>query len=194
MDFPEHLHRRLRAGLLDASAPAPSDVYALSLYWSYEDDEPSRPRLELSWNTEQRVRWVLEHENPFDEGEARWNYAYWAAAVTGEYLAVVGDSRQDPVGAALRPTWFDDLGLSPEPEYDTDEYEAWQPAVQNAFLELCVAAGRRLHDDDVVLAALGRTVPVIVHELEYDDSDVQRTIAANPPGAADGFAAWVAAE
>lgn len=91
MDFPEHLHRRLRAGLLDAACLPPGDVYALSLYWSYEDDEPSRPRLELAWNTEQRVRWVLRHEHPLDEAEARWNYAYWAAAATGEYLTGGGE-------------------------------------------------------------------------------------------------------
>ena len=193
MDFPEHVHRRLTAGLLDAAATRPDDVYALSLYWSYEEDEPSRPRLELAWNTEARVRWVLAHEHPHDEDEARWNYAYWTVAQTAEPLAVVGDSDDDPEGAALRHAWLDDLGLVPEPEDDTDAYELWRPAVEDAFLDLCVTAATRLHVSGVVLAALGRPVPVIVHELEYDDSDVQRTLAANPPGLADGFAAWVAA-
>lgn len=54
-----------------------------------------------------------------------------------------------------------------------------------------MAAGRRLQDDGVVSAALGRAVPVVVHELEHDHSDLAGTLAADPPGLADGFGAWI---
>ncbi|MET8206232.1 hypothetical protein ABZT51_09325 [Streptomyces sp. NPDC005373] len=38
---------------------------------------------------------------------------------------------------------------------------------------------------------MGRTVPVIVHELEYYEAIVLQTEAANPPGLADEFTSWV---
>jgi hypothetical protein len=40
-------------------------------------------------------------------------------------------------------------------------------------------------------ALFGKTIPVIVHELEYYDQIADQTLKANPPSAADEFAAWV---
>jgi hypothetical protein len=34
-------------------------------------------------------------------------------------------------------------------------------------------------------------VPVLIHELEYYEQIARQTEAANPPGLADDFAAWV---
>lgn len=61
-----------------------------------------------------------------------------------------------------------------------------------------IATISRLTVDDVDLdstgiieRSIGRTVPVIVHELEYYEAIARQTEAANPPGLADEFTSWV---
>ena len=49
---------------------------------------------------------------------------------------------------------------------------------------------RRLHEDGIITGKFGRTVPIIVHELEIYDAIIEQTREANPPGATDEFEEW----
>jgi hypothetical protein len=59
------------------------------------------------------------------------------------------------------------------------------------FNQACCHLARTLHETKIIEAAIGRPVPVIVHELEYYEEIARRTELANPPGLADEFTAWV---
>ncbi|MYS81593.1 hypothetical protein [Embleya scabrispora] len=63
--------------------------------------------------------------------------------------------------------------------------------IEANFNQACVRLALHLHVSGVIESAVGRRVPAIVHELEYYEGIARRTEAANPPGLADAFTAWV---
>ncbi|AYC36345.1 hypothetical protein DWG14_00554 [Streptomyces griseorubiginosus] len=63
--------------------------------------------------------------------------------------------------------------------------------IQSHFNQTCCLLARTLHTNGVIERSVGRTVPVIVHELEYYEAIARQTETANPPGVADEFTAWV---
>jgi hypothetical protein len=78
-----------------------------------------------------------------------------------------------------------------EEEADFDRTLELGERIEAEFRQTSARLGRRLHDDGVIAAKFGRPIPIIVHNLEYEDGTVQLTRAANPKGLADEFAAWV---
>jgi len=56
---------------------------------------------------------------------------------------------------------------------------------------LAVRVVKRLHSAGVVERAFRRAVPVLIHELEYDEDIVRQNEEANPPGLIDDFKHWV---
>ncbi|MFJ9150853.1 hypothetical protein ACIRP7_22925 [Streptomyces sp. NPDC102270] len=65
--------------------------------------------------------------------------------------------------------------------------------IEANFNQTCVQLARDLHNDGVIKSAIGRPASVILHGLEYYEGIARRTEAANPPGLADDFTAWVRA-
>ncbi|KUO02564.1 hypothetical protein [Streptomyces caeruleatus] len=63
--------------------------------------------------------------------------------------------------------------------------------IEGNFNQASVKLARHLHDAGVFENAIGKPVPVVLHELEYYDGIARRTEAASPPGLADAFTAWV---
>lgn len=63
--------------------------------------------------------------------------------------------------------------------------------IEANFNQACGQLARDLHNDGVIESVIGRPVPVILHELEYYERIARRNEAANPPGLADDFTAWV---
>lgn len=110
MPLPAHLHLAvIHALALVPPADLPG-VYAVSFLIYDEEDDPRRPTLTIGYNTEDRVRQALAVQpgsdllpagRPSDEGEARWNYAFWLQ----NELAVIGHSTRDPAGARLCEAW-----------------------------------------------------------------------------------------
>ena len=43
----------------------------------------------------------------------------------------------------------------------------------------------------MIQETFARSLPIVIHELDYYDEIAQRTAEANPPGVADGFVAWI---
>jgi hypothetical protein len=63
-----------------------------------------------------------------------------------------------------------------------------------AFVRECCDTVCRLHASGAVTAIYGRSIPLLVHELEYYDEIAEQNKAANPPGVCDEFALWVRGE
>jgi hypothetical protein len=192
MTFEDHMEQIASKALSSLPAAQTPDIYAISFFIYDEDDDPQRPTLTIGYNTQSQVQQVLDNatgQYP-DPTEARWNFAYW---IQNE-LAVVGDSVRDPDGAVQRTEWIKELGLQydePEDSTHTPEICDQHEQITARFVEACVRLASSLHTSGLIERTLGHRVPVLVHELEYYEQIAHQAEAANPPGLADDFAAWV---
>ncbi|MFJ3637971.1 hypothetical protein [Streptomyces sp. NPDC090112] len=189
MTFIDHLQYLVERALASIPAANAGDIYAGSFLIDNEDDDPRQPTLMIGYNTETQARRSIQ--NASDQAEARWNYAFWIQ----NGLAVVGDLTSDPVGATARQEWITELGLwYDEPTVPADWDSVIGPLaaqIEARFNQTCCQLARTLHATGVIERSVGRTVPVILHELEYYEAIARQTEAANPPGLADEFTSWV---
>ena len=148
----------------------------------------------VGFNTEDDVAWSTDPApvRSTDEREARWNYAFWRQ----NQLAIVCDSNADRVGAKLPEEWARENSLW----YDLAEgedaifNERGEP-LTNAFVRLLVDVVRRLHAEGDIQRIFGRSLPVLIHELEYDDEIAEQNLAANPAGVVpEDFVGWCRGE
>ena len=54
----------------------------------------------------------------------------------------------------------------------------------------CVEVAKALHDQQLLLTALGKQIPIIIHTLEYSQEDLEMTVEANPGALIAKFVAW----
>jgi hypothetical protein len=159
-------------------------IYVVSLLVYDEDDDPRLPTVTIGFNTEADVA----KSTSTDEHEARWNYAFWRQ----NELAIICDSGTDSLGANLRDQWAKQEGLSYELADGEDPLfnERGEPLTE-AFVQLLVDMVRRLHRDGDIERTFGRSIPVLIHELEYYEQIASQNLAANPPGIVpDDFVRW----
>lgn len=179
MPFDAHLLRTFRDALAAIPAADAPDVYAISLLISHEDGDPRKPVVTFGYNTESQVRQVLEHAagpQP-DSAEARWDHAYWLQ----NDLAVLGDTGRDPEGAGYLAQWVkDNPDLSEPPDRITAR-----------LIRGLVRFTHSVQEVGLIERAVGHRVPMLIHEPEYSEQTARQAEAANPPGLADDFAAWV---
>jgi hypothetical protein len=198
--LPRHIYQsavRALAAISQADIPG---IYAVSFLLSDQDDDPRQPLLTIGYNTEAQIHNVLTQPagpyfgRPADEAEARWNYAFWLQ----NELAVIGHTTRDPAGATLIQTWIKASGLwCPEPASTADEdwaeADAAAEQIDDYVTDLYVRTARQLHADGVINHTFGRSIPILIHELEYPDWVADLTDDANPPGLASAFTTWVRA-
>ena len=184
MTFEDHLQQIATQAISATSANETPDIYVVSLLVYDEDDDPNRPTLTIGYNTETRVQQILAAQRgstllpagpPTDDAEARWNYAFWLQ----NELAVIASGTHDPIGARLRDEWIRSGGVESHEQ------------ITSAFVNACVRLARNLHATGLIDKTFGRPIPVLVHELEYYDVIADQAAAANPPGVAADFIAWV---
>jgi hypothetical protein len=94
------------------------------------------------------------------------------------------------VGAALRREWVTAAGWWGDDPCESG-FDEKAEAVTQAFVELCVRTARGLHSDGTIARLFRQSVPILVHELEYYAAIADQAGAANPPGVADEFLAWI---
>ncbi|WP_338682820.1 hypothetical protein QD712_13440 [Streptomyces acidiscabies] len=189
MTFNDHLRHLVERTLASIPVAEVGDIYAVSFLIDHEDDDPRQPTLTVGYSTEAQVR--RSSQDASDPAEARWNYAFWIQ----NQLAVVGDLTSAPGGAVARQKWITELGFwHQEPTDPADWVPATAPAaaqIESHFNQTCCQLARTLHAMGAIQRSVGRSVPVIVHGLEYCEATARRTEAANPPGLADEFTSWV---
>jgi hypothetical protein len=104
---------------------------------------------------------------------------YEAARERQDELVVIGESASDPAGAAAREGWIKDLGLwYDEPTAAADWLDVVGPRTQRVeshFNAACCRLAGTLHASGAITRALGRPVPVLIHELEYYEQIAVRT-------------------
>lgn len=189
MTFQDHLRTLAEQAISSIPIDEAEDIYVISFFIDNERDDPLQPTLTIGYNTEAQFRHTIA--NASDEAEARWNYAFWLQ----NELTVIGDLTRDPDGATARHQWISELGLWYDEQARGEDWTTtvgpMAAKIEAKFNQACVHLARDLHNDGVIKSVIGKPVPVILHELEYYEGIARRTEAANPPGLADDFTAWV---
>jgi len=170
------------------SAWEDDDIYAISLFVYDIDDDCYQLSVTVGYNTVSYYEDSIEDADG-DEGEAKWNYAYW---IQNELVYFGYDSHK-----ALFDEWMEKNGYRNLPEDEGPDYDekgfyiGKGPAVTRKFIEELIETAHMLHKSKLIEAKTGRPVPIIIHELEYYDAIANQTMAANPAGLADEFCNWV---
>lgn len=152
------------------------DIYALSFWKDNWEDDPRCPLITIGYNTLAQVETVKE--NASSVMEAKWNYAFW---LQNEMGTLGGNDKH------LRQ-YFKETGLFyTQQEYaraekngEEHKLDEQDDRMQALFMEVVIAVVRELHQRGVVKEALGKEVPILIHELEYYDLPVGWTIQGNP--------------
>lgn len=199
--FEAHLYRRLAEGLLLFERPCLHEIYVVSLYIDF-DDGPHHMKVWLYYNTFSHLRKVIaEGEEP---EEAKWNFALWEQ----DYITAVGLTAEecpdlaDEKARILLKEWLGRQGLyRTEDELeamlqadDPDLYAEWDQKVRERLLDLVVDVARQLQETGLVLTKFGRTIPLLVHEWDYNPWTLEATRCANPEGLITEFESWLLGE
>jgi hypothetical protein len=177
-ELDDYIYERVVPCLEGLSQAERDDIYVVSLFVYDENGDPRRPTITVGFNTEGDVQAAPQET---DQEEARWNYAFFRQ----NRLAILFDSDADAAGAEVRAAALSEAAhLSPEDDATATE------VITPWFVANTVFAARRLHGGGDINRIFGRTIPVLVHELEYHDVIAMQNLAANPPGVADDFIRW----
>jgi hypothetical protein len=158
-----------------------SDIYALS-FWKYNvDDDPRRPQVAVGYNTVSQWR---KESNESNEDEAKWNFAFW---LQNEEILIGDDAHGYTEWIKSLPSYYTDE----EAKEDYDTSRELGRMIQGEFMMGIIKIVQRLHQEGVIAGKFDKTVPVIIHELEYYDVPLKWTIEANPKNSAREFENWV---
>jgi hypothetical protein len=196
--FVNLMFEKARDGIRSIPDTTATDIYALSFYFYGHDDDPRQATLAVGYNTnaranactpvaEQKPKWPIAS----DANEAKWNYAFWLQE-EGTACTIGGEEGD----ASLRQKWIESFNCwwtDEEQEEDFDRTIELGEKVMCEFVNLCMQVASRLHNEGVIKEKFGRDVPIIIHELEYNDQHAQATEAANPKGLAKEFTEWIGA-
>ena len=165
------------------------NIYALSFWFYNEDDEFHFPTIILSYNT--KTNFKTNIENASDENEAKWNFAYW---LQNDLEQIGGEDDQ-----SLKK-WFKNSKyyysekeneLAEDDEELFDKLCAKGEKFNKEFIELVVKMSSELHKNGIIKKVFGKSIPIIIHELEYYDKPIDWTKKGNPTGIANEFIEWV---
>ncbi|MEV8074067.1 hypothetical protein ACPCC5_20700 [Streptomyces pseudogriseolus] len=113
--FLAHL-RSAAVGVLERfPAELRPEIYALSFRVWRVDDDDRRPYVAVGYNTETQYE---RERDPDDDGEARWNYAYWLL----EGFETLGNVPEDPVGSRVYEEEVRSLGVWYDGELGVEEH------------------------------------------------------------------------
>ena len=178
--------RPIEEALAAVSKSEWSDIYVISFYIDNEDDDPRRPLLVIGYNTESNYKASISRAS--NEQEACWNFTFWLQ----NELLVFGRSGSE--SATLVQSWIHDQGFGytdEEEEEDFDRCMELGDEIITRFVEECCQLVSSLHKDGVISAICGRSIPVLVHELEYYHEIADQNERANPPSVVHEFVGWI---
>jgi hypothetical protein len=184
MPFPEYIYTKIKDAILRCAPEVAADVYAISFFIEDLEDDPRRPTLILSYNTNTYWHKSIAHASNADE--AKWNFAFWPQTCE----AFVGNMED----STSREEWIKSLGLWYSDQDEQDDFERTLDLgdeITRKFLALAGCIAKRLHDEGIILQKFIGAIPILIHELEYYLEIAQQTERANPTGYAKEFSNWI---
>lgn len=168
-----------------------NEIYAISLFMDLQDID--EPQLVFSFNTTAQVTAAMAgktqaYGKPADLAEATWNYAFWLQRPNSRFLTPV-DSEDGKLWESLRQE--NGLHYEESDDFASDQYEE---RIRALLTDVAVSISKKLHESGAIVEIFGKSIPVIIHELEYYDEIAAITKQGNPPGVADEFIEWVVNE
>lgn len=165
-----------------------ADIYAISFFvHSNEAFEyngfTNVSEFAISYNTEEDC----EGAGKYDED--RWNYACWRQ---DETLIIDPDDPDSLIDSLF--DWYKENGIEKIGYEDTENcydseynYIGKGPIGHYELVTLVTEVAKRLQEEGFIEQRFKKSLPVIVHGLEYTWYDIEATKAANPNGEAALF-------
>lgn len=185
IDLQKYLEEKLRAII---SAWNEDDIYAISFFvYSNEACEyngcSNVTEFSVSYNTENDC-------NGADElAEKRWNYAFWRKNETP-----VIEANDENEGMKILFEWYEENGIcnigyeNPADCYDNEmRYIGKGPVGYYELLSEITAVAKKLQESGFIKNKFGKSIPIIIHDLEYSWYIIEATKKANSNGEADMF-------
>lgn len=131
----------------------------------------------VGYNTE------ADCENAGIHSERRWNYAFWRHDNTP-----ILEPEDESPEMKLLFDWYKEIGLENIGQWNE---ETGDPVGYPELVQQVANVARRFQEEGFLKKKFGRSIPIIVHDLEYVDCTREATAYANPNGEAeDFFPAW----
>ncbi|MCG7409566.1 hypothetical protein MH117_19345 [Paenibacillus sp. ACRRX] len=186
----EYVFTSVRESILSWDGDLLSDIYVLSFYVETEDDDLRKPRLVFGYNTETNYKENLT--NASNRDEARWNYAFW---LQNEEI-IIGDNYEDENFEALilRDQWVKDSKWYYGDELEEDNFDKAMDLGKQIvadFYQIVKETVKRLHNEGMIKSVFDKDIPLIIHELEYDDAIAEMNKEINPKICIDEFVEWI---
>ncbi|HBK70360.1 MAG TPA: hypothetical protein DDZ39_01665 [Flavobacteriaceae bacterium] len=188
-EFYNQSFEKLKSAITNIDKSEIENIYALSFWFYNEDDELHFPTIILSYNTKSNFQKNIE--NASDENEAKWNFAYW---LQNELEQIGGEDDK------VLEKWFEkskyyyseeENELAEDDDDLFDKLCAKGEKFNKEFIELVVKMSSELHKNGIVKEIFGKSIPIIIHELEYYDKPVNWTKKGNPIETVKEFIDWV---
>ncbi|MGS2763146.1 hypothetical protein [Sinomicrobium sp. M5D2P9] len=160
-----------------------ADIYAISFWYANEDDNPRHPKIILSYNTMSNYRNRVADAS--SEMEAKWNYAFWLQ----NDIAEIGGENDELLKSWFRetPYFYSDLEDEEAEEDEAEEDEAlfdklleYGNGFNREFIDVIILLIQRLFREKVIERKFGKSIPVLLHRLEYSDKTIGWVKRANP--------------
>lgn len=167
------------------------DIYAISFFVyaneAYEYNGYSNvTNFFVSYNTEN------DCGDAGELSEKRWNYAFWRQNETP--IIASDDEDDENEGIEILFAWYkengiDNIGYEDYNDcYDADmRYIGKGPVGYYELLSEITAVACKLHKSGFIKKKFGRSLPIIIHDLEYPWYIMEATEKANPNGEANTF-------
>lgn len=163
------------------------DIYVIS-FLIHHDDEYF-PTLIVDYNTTYNFMEQRNNHNVL-ELEAKWNYAFWL-----QYDSLVLFEQADSDEMEFRNEFFkacffrDNYNSKLEKELLFEElikekdFFTWldeDPEIlMQKFLEVCINVSNRIHQDGIIAKIFKKELPIIIHELIFNQDTLDWNIKAN---------------
>ena len=166
------------------------DIYAISFFiYSNEGYRYSGYKnvteFHVSYNTES------DCDGADGLSEERWNYAFWRQDEVSIFSA---DKKSE--GMKILFDWYREKGIDNIGYEDEDAcYDNCYKYIGKGPVGLCemlsevTAVAQKLQESGFIKNKFGRSIPIIIHDLEYAWYMIEATKTANQNGEADDFLA-----
>lgn len=185
VDLQAYLEKKLRDIM---STWNETDIYAISFF---VDSNEAYEYKGYSNVTEFHVSYNTESDCPGagELSEERWNYAFWRQNETP-----VMEADEESEGMKLLFEWYEENEIrnigyeNSRAAYDTEmRYIGKGPVGYYELLSEIASVAKKLQDSGYIKDKFGRSIPIIIHDLEYPWYSMEATRKANPNGEADTF-------
>ena len=136
----------------------------------------------VSYNTESDCSGAGKYD------EERWNYAFWQQ----DEAPIIYTDEKNPLTDLLfdwyKECGIENIGFESDDMYDENYNYIGKGSIGHyELLTLVSEIAFELQSEGFVSSRFGRSIPIIIHGLEYAWYDIEATKHGNPNGEADTF-------